>query len=65
MTMKALLWPAATYSCKRIWTLRKNEERGLVAFEMKGLGKILQVSWSAKKPNESVQELQPTVRPEH
>ena len=34
--MKALVWPAATYGCES-WTLRKNEETCLDAFEMKGL----------------------------
>jgi len=33
------------------WTLRKNEEAGLDAFEMKVLRKILRVSWTAKKTN--------------
>jgi len=33
------------------WTLRKNEERRLDAFEMKGLRKILRVSWTAMKTN--------------
>jgi len=32
--MKALVWPVATYGCER-WTLRKNEETRLDAFEMK------------------------------
>jgi len=35
-------------------TLRKNEETGLEAFEMKGLRKILHVSWTAEKTNEWV-----------
>jgi len=35
-------------------TLRKNEETLLDAFEMKGLRKILGVSWAAKKTNEWV-----------
>jgi len=45
---KALVWPVATYGCES-WTLRKNEEARLDAFEMKGLRKILRVSWTAKK----------------
>jgi len=49
--MKALVWPVATYSCES-WTLRKNEKSRLGAFEMKGLRKILQVSWTAEKTNE-------------
>ena len=51
--MKALVWPVATYSCES-WTVRKNEETCLDAFEMKGLRKILRVSWTAKKTNECV-----------
>ena len=46
--MKALV-----YGCES-WTLRKNEETRLVAFEMKGLRKILRVLWTAKKTNEWV-----------
>jgi len=38
------------YGCEN-WTLRKNEERRLDAVEMKGLGNILGVSWTAKKTN--------------
>ena len=51
--MKALVWPVATYGCES-WTLRKNEETRPDAFEMKGLRKILRVSWTAKKTNEWV-----------
>jgi len=53
--MKALVLPVATYGCES-WALRKNEETRLDAFEMKGLGKILRVSWTAKKTNEWVCE---------
>jgi len=41
--MKALVWPVATYGCES-WTVRKNEETRLDAYEMKGLRKILRVS---------------------
>jgi len=51
--MKALVWPVAMYGCESS-TLRKNEETHLDAFEMKGLRKILRVSWTAKKTNELV-----------
>ena len=34
------------------WTLRKNEETRLDAFQMKGLRRMLRVSWTAKKTNE-------------
>jgi len=51
--MKALVWPVATYGCES-WTLRKNEGMRPGAFEMKGLRKILRISWTAKKTNEWV-----------
>jgi len=51
--MKALVWPVVTYSSES-WTLRKNEETCFEAFEMKGLKKILHVSWTANKTSEWV-----------
>jgi len=47
------VWPVATYGCETL-TLGKNEETRLDAFELKGLRKILRVSWTAKKTNEWV-----------
>jgi len=44
---------SATYGHEG-WTLRKNEETRLDAFEMKGMRKILRVSLTAKKTNEWV-----------
>jgi len=41
------------YGCES-WTLRKNEEARLDAFEIKGLSNVLLVSWTAKKTNEWV-----------
>jgi len=46
--LKALVWPVATYGCES-WTLIKNEETRLDAFEMKRLRKILRFSCTAKK----------------
>jgi len=46
--MKVLVWLFAMYGCES-WTLRKNEETHLDAFEMQWLRKILRVSWTAKK----------------
>jgi len=42
-TDELLVWPVATYGCESR-TTRKNEERRLDAFEVKGLKKILRVS---------------------
>jgi len=47
------VWPVATYGCES-WTLRKNEETRLDAFEMKRLRKILRVSLTAKKTNDCI-----------
>jgi len=43
----------ATYGCES-WTLRKNKETRIDAFEIKGLRKIMWVSWTAKETNEWV-----------
>ena len=51
--MKTLVWPVIMYGWES-WTLRKDEETRLEAFEVKGLRKILCVSWTAKKTNEWV-----------
>jgi len=51
--MKTLVWPVIMYGWES-WTLRKDEETRLEAFEMKGLRKILCVSSTAKKTNEWV-----------
>jgi len=51
--MKALVWPVATYGCES-WALTKNEETRLELFEMKGLRKILCVSWTCSKENKRV-----------
>jgi len=48
--MKTLVWPVATYGCKS-WTLRKNEETRLDAFEMKGMRKILPAGFMDSKEN--------------
>ena len=52
--MKALVSPTCCHV--RLWKLdtRKNEETRLETFEMKGLKKILRVSWTKKKTNEWV-----------
>ena len=52
---KSLVWPVATYGCES-WTVRKDEVTRINAFEMKGLRKILRVSWVAKKTNEWILE---------
>ena len=38
------------------WTLKKDDEKRISAFEMKCLRKVLRVSWTAKRTNERVLE---------
>jgi hypothetical protein len=45
---QTLVWPVAIYGCEG-WTLKKEDERKIEAFEMKGLRQILRVSWKDKK----------------
>jgi len=47
------MWPIAPCGCES-WTVRKSEETRPDAFEMKGMTKILRVSWTAKKTNDWV-----------
>jgi len=41
------VWPVTAYGCES-WTLRNKEETHLDANKIKGLRKILQVSWTVK-----------------
>jgi len=52
--MKALVWPSCSTAVKAEHLELKNEEtRRLDAFEMNELRKILRVSWTTKKTNET------------
>ena len=51
--MKALAWSVATYGCES-WTLKKEEERRIQAFENKCLRKMLRVSWTQMMNNDTV-----------
>ena len=43
--MRALVWPVATHGCEA-WTLRKQEERRIQAFENKCIRKLLRIPWT-------------------
>ena len=51
--LKALVWPVAVYGCES-WTLKKDDEARINAFEMRCLRQVLRVSWTAKNTNEWV-----------
>ena len=52
---KACVWSVALYACET-WTLKKQEERMLEAFEMWLWRRILRVSWTEHRTNEWVRD---------
>jgi len=40
-----MVWPVATYGCEA-WTLKKQEERRIQAFENKCIRKLLKIPWT-------------------
>jgi hypothetical protein len=59
--MKALVWPVATYGCEG-WTLKKEEENRIQAFENKCIRKLLRIPWTKMMSNEQVYKLAGTER---
>ncbi len=53
--VQALIWPVATYGCEA-WTLKKEDEKRIEAFEMKCYRRMLRIPWIAKMSNEKVLE---------
>ena len=51
--MKALVWPVATYGCEA-WTLKKDEEKRIQAFENKCIRKLMRIPWTKMMTNEQV-----------
>ena len=43
--MRALVWPVATHGCEA-WTLKKQEEKRIQAFENKCIRKLLRIPWT-------------------
>ena len=52
---KALVWSVALYACET-WTIKKQEEKMINAFEMWLWRRILRVSWTERRTNEWVRE---------
>ena len=50
---KALVWPTVAYASEG-WTLHKDDEKRLNAFEMKMLRRMLRISWQEHRTNESI-----------
>lgn len=54
--MKALVWPVATYGCEA-WTLKKEDENRIQAFENKCVRKLLRIPWTKLMTNEQVYKM--------
>jgi hypothetical protein len=54
--MKAMVWPVATYGCEA-WTVKKEEEKRIQAFENKCVRKLLRISWTEMMTTERVYKL--------
>ncbi|XP_063596230.1 uncharacterized protein LOC134773083 [Penaeus indicus] len=52
---KALVWSVALYACET-WTVRKQEERMIDAFEMWLWRRVIRVKWTERRTNEWVRE---------
>ena len=50
--MKAFARPVSTYGCE-VWTLKKEEERRIQAFENKCMRKLLRIPWTKMMSNYS------------
>ena len=51
--LNALVYPVLLY-CSEIWTIKKNDLKKLVAFEMRCYRKVLNITWKDKIRNEDV-----------
>jgi len=54
--MRALVWPVATHGCEA-WTLRKQKERRIQAFENKCIRKLLRIPWTKLMPTAQVYKM--------
>ena len=51
--VKAMVFPVVMYGCER-WTVKKAEHRRIDAFELWCWRRLLRVSWTARRPNQSI-----------
>ena len=51
--VKAMVFPVVMYGCES-WTIKKPESRRIDAFELWCWRKVLRVSWTAKRSNQSI-----------
>ena len=51
--IKAMVFPVVIYGGES-WTIKKAEHQRIDAFEMGGLRRLLRVSWTVRRPNQSI-----------
>ena len=51
--VKAMVFPVVMYGCES-WTVKKAECRRIDAFELWCWGRLLRVSWTARRSNQSI-----------
>ena len=51
--VKAMIFPGVMYGCKS-WTIKKAEHRRIDAFELWCWRRLLRVSWTARRSNQSI-----------
>ena len=51
--VKAMVFPVVMYGCES-WTIKKAEHRRIDAFELWCWRRLLRVSWTARRPNQSI-----------
>ena len=59
--VKAVIFPVVMYGCES-WTVKKAEHRRIDAFEPWGWRRLLRVSWTARRSNQSIlKEISPGI----
>ena len=59
--VKAMVFPVVTYACKS-WTVKKAEHQRIDAFELWCWRRLLRVSWTARRSNQSIlKEISPGI----
>ena len=53
LLVKAMVFPEVIYGCES-WTVRKAERRRIDAFELWCWRRLLRVSWTARRSNQSI-----------
>ena len=52
--VKAMVFPVVMYGCES-WTIKKDENRRINAFELWCWRRLLRVPWTARRSNQSIQ----------